>query len=295
MCFDTDEQLNTHLTIPKNKRDLFYLPQRSYLTYGSLKEQIIYPDSIDDYNAKIVAAKCQSSTSESSNVVKDDEYLIGLLKIVELDHLVDQYSSNADAEDATDSEVDSTLISDTTNDQLKLNNGKHGNCTPSQLDSIVAKWPDVLTTGEQQRLAMARLYYHQPKFAVLDECTSLISPIDLELKCYQVATEMFGITVLSVCHRTSLWRFHKYVLKFKRVEEGDDVNDGAATTLFTKFDPELRLQRHDELIEIDGALKKGQMLAKRLEMLKAKNLSRLATRSPPKMFIEDDEDEDDDF
>ncbi|GMG60232.1 unnamed protein product [Ambrosiozyma monospora] len=191
-----------------------------------------------------------------------------------------------------------TIISEATSDQLKLDSSKHGNCTPSPLDSIVAKWPDILTTGEQQRLAMARLYYHQPKFAVLDECTSLISPIDLELKCYQVATEMFGITVLSVCHRTCLWQFHKYVLKFKKVEGGDDVGPnggGAATTLFTKFDPELRLQRHDELIEIDGALKKGQMLAKRLAILKAKNPSRVNTRSPPKMFIGDEEDEDDEF
>lgn len=76
----------------------------------------------------------------------------------------------------------------------------------------VNDWNETLSGGEKQRIAMARLFYHKPEFAILDECTSAIS-LDVEHILYSKAREL-GITLFTISHRQSLFKFHDYYLKF---------------------------------------------------------------------------------
>jgi ATP-binding cassette subfamily D (ALD) protein 3 len=57
---------------------------------------------------------------------------------------------------------------------------------------------------------MARLFYHKPVFAVLDECTSAVS-VDVEAILYETAKRR-GITLFTVSQRGTLFKFHDYNL-----------------------------------------------------------------------------------
>ena len=62
-------------------------------------------------------------------------------------------------------------------------------------------------------MAMGRLIYHKPNYAILDECTSAVS-IDVEGLLYSHMKNQ-GITLITVSHRDTLWKYHDYLLKFK--------------------------------------------------------------------------------
>ncbi|GAB4851631.1 ATP-binding cassette sub- D member 1 [Ancistrocladus abbreviatus] len=72
-------------------------------------------------------------------------------------------------------------------------------------------WEDVLSLGEQQRLGMARLFFHKPKFGILDECTNATS-VDVEEQLYQLATDL-GMTVITSSQRPALIPFHRLELR----------------------------------------------------------------------------------
>ena len=59
---------------------------------------------------------------------------------------------------------------------------------------------------------MARLFYHSPTFAILDECTSAVS-VDVEGRLYEEAKKR-GITLFTVSHRSSVFKYHEWILRF---------------------------------------------------------------------------------
>ncbi|ODA82108.1 hypothetical protein RJ55_00613 [Drechmeria coniospora] len=181
---------------------IFYIPQRPYLSRGSLRQQIIYPDSLRQMRSHGVT----------------DADLLAILKTLGLEHLVELYDEGWDAE---------------------------------------AEWRDVLSGGLQQRVAMARLFYHRPKYAILDECTSSVT-LDTEKVMYDNAKAL-GITLMTVSHRRSLWKYHTHILQF----------DGQGNFIFTKLDADKRLKLEDEKEELEVKLRQVPELEKRMAELEA--------------------------
>ncbi|KWU42313.1 hypothetical protein RHOSPDRAFT_36110, partial [Rhodotorula sp. JG-1b] len=132
-----------------------YIPQRPYLSLGTLRDQIIYPHSRAQMHARGIT----------------DSDLVRILRLLDLEAIVER-EGGWDAQ---------------------------------------REWRDALSGGDKQRLAMARLFYHRPKYAILDECTSAVT-LEVEQTFYKRATEL-GITLLTVSHRPSLWKYHKYILQ----------------------------------------------------------------------------------
>jgi vitamin B12/bleomycin/antimicrobial peptide transport system ATP-binding/permease protein len=90
---------------------------------------------------------------------------------------------------------------------------------PEQFGGLDAElnWADVLSGGEQQRLAFARLLLHSPRFAFLDEATSALDTAAEEsLYSLLAATP---ITFISIGHRPSLRRFHKRTIELRSQPE----------------------------------------------------------------------------
>jgi putative ATP-binding cassette transporter len=90
----------------------------------------------------------------------------------------------------------------------------------------------VLSIGEQQRLAVARVLLGRPKFAVLDEATSALDT-ENEAKLY-AELRRTRATLISVTHHPALLKYHTHVL-----ELGGDGTWTLAATAAYQLAPEL--------------------------------------------------------
>ena len=140
-------------------KDVLFLPQRPFLTNGSLLDQVIYPLCISEV----------CSTSDIKDRVFNALKTVGLLEIV--------------------------------------NRIGGLNIEPTN------RWCDIISPGEVQRLNFARLFYHRPKLAIVDEPSSALSIYEEE--CFFMHCHQLGITMVCVGHHKNLKQYHHDCLKLK--------------------------------------------------------------------------------
>ncbi|ACK73561.1 ABC transporter domain protein [Gloeothece citriformis PCC 7424] len=78
-------------------------------------------------------------------------------------------------------------------------------------------WCKVLSLGEQQRLAFARILVQKPAYVILDEATSALDEKN-EQTLYQHLRDA-GVTFISVGHRKSLMKYHSCFLQMPKTQD----------------------------------------------------------------------------
>ncbi|KAK9815509.1 hypothetical protein WJX72_004862 [[Myrmecia] bisecta] len=168
------------ITVP-GLGSMFYLSQRPYLVSGSLRDQLLYPQPPRAvWAAATPAMRAAFMHLPGAQLAGDEleEKLCDCLEAVELEYLLGRGAGW---------------------DQVQ-------------------NWEETLSGGEKQRLAMARLLFHRPQYAILDECTSAVSA-DGEAALYR-ACKAAGITMLSIGHRPALRQFHNVIIHFEGTQSG---------------------------------------------------------------------------
>ncbi|KAF7728532.1 hypothetical protein EC973_005936 [Apophysomyces ossiformis] len=190
-----------------NDKDIFYIPQRPYLSLGSLRDQIIYPHTHDDMKKN----------------ARTDRELMDILKVVHLEYIPER-------EGGWETEKE---------------------------------WKDVFSGGEKQRINMARLFYHHPKFAVLDECTSAVST-DVEGLMYAHAKAM-GITLLTISHRPALFKYHQHLLRLTGNDGEWEIKTIGTKEQKLSFDKEMQSLKA-KLQEVEGLKSRLAAIEKELSL-----------------------------
>ncbi|XP_058768755.1 ABC transporter D family member 2, chloroplastic-like isoform X1 [Vicia villosa] len=168
------------------KSGIFFLPQKPYMVLGSLRQQLLYPTWGDDV--------VPTSDSNEKDVLT--------------------FLSNSD-------DMNSELVKPGTDELIKI-------LEDVRLGYILARfgldstheWSSVLSLGEQQRLAFARLLLSKPQLALLDESTSALDEANEVYLYEKIAAE--GITYISVGHRSTLCDFHDRILRISAADSNNE-------------------------------------------------------------------------
>ena len=83
-----------------------------------------------------------------------------------------------------------------------------------------APWDKILSGGEKQRLAFARILIHRPNVIVLDEATAALDSHGENYLMQLLCREFEEATILSISHRSELEAFHSRKIILKRVRGG---------------------------------------------------------------------------
>jgi putative ATP-binding cassette transporter len=82
----------------------------------------------------------------------------------------------------------------------------------------VADWSTILSLGEQQKIAFARILLNQPDIVYCDEATSALDE-ESESNLYQlICQELPNITIVSVAHRSSVATWHNKFLNLSTLD-----------------------------------------------------------------------------
>ncbi|XP_059661899.1 ABC transporter D family member 2, chloroplastic isoform X2 [Cornus florida] len=161
----------------KNSRGISFLPQRPYMVLGTLRQQLLYPTWTED----------AISVSNSTKTAGSLPFLLRGL----------------------DTECGSVKPrKPTTDDLIQVLEDVRLGYVLSRIKSLdtTCEWSSVLSLGEQQRLAFARLLLSKPYLVLMDESTSALDEAN-EAHLYQLIGAA-GITYISIGHRRTLYQQH---------------------------------------------------------------------------------------
>jgi putative ATP-binding cassette transporter len=192
--------------------EVYFLPQRPYCTVGTLRDQLLYPSldafsevASDDDAATAATEKSRIQTSKSHRLkesITDDD----LLEVLEKVDLLDVAARAGDGD-------------------------------PVKGLQAVLDWSNMLSLGEQQRLAFGRLLVNRPRLVVLDEASSALDMV-AEARMYSLLQGMAkktlskdgklsapGMTYISVGHRPSLIAYHDKRLRLDGAKTEYEITD----------------------------------------------------------------------